>query len=486
MARLIILGGGISGHTAALHAKSQLGKKHEVVVITPNSNYNWIPSNIWVGVGAMKKNQVLFPLAPIYKKKDIKFVQGRATSIHPEGEGSNSIPFVSYERTDSEGKGGVEKMTYDYLINATGPKLNFAATPGLGPDNGHTLSVCTADHAGETWERLEKLIHQMKNGEKKKIVIGTGHGTCTCQGAAFEYILNLEFKLRQEKVRDMAEISWISNEAELGDLGMGGMHIKRGGYITHSKIFTESVFAERGIRWVTQSHVKQVEKNKIHAVNLRGEEFEMDYDFAMLLPPFRGQEIKAIDRQGQDISNQVFAANGFMMVDADYTPKPYEAWTPTDWPKTYQSQKFPNLFAVGIAFAPPHAISKPAKTADGIPIFPAPPRTGMPSGVMAREVALNIADLIKGKIKTPKRTASMANMGAACIASAGSNFFNGTAVAMTMYPIVADFKKYPNVGRSLTYTTGEIGLAGHWIKYILHIIFIYKAKAKFLWKLIPE
>jgi hypothetical protein len=25
-------------------------------------------------------------------------------------------------------------VTYDYLINATGPKLNFAATPGLGPE----------------------------------------------------------------------------------------------------------------------------------------------------------------------------------------------------------------------------------------------------------------------------------------------------------------------------------------------------------------
>ena len=29
---------------------------------------------------------------------------------------------------------GARALTYDYLINATGPKLNFGATPGLGPD----------------------------------------------------------------------------------------------------------------------------------------------------------------------------------------------------------------------------------------------------------------------------------------------------------------------------------------------------------------
>jgi sulfide:quinone oxidoreductase len=80
----------------------------------------------------------------------------------------------------------------------------------------------------------------------------------------------------------------------------------------------------------------------------------------------------------------------------------------------------------------------------------------------------------------------MAAMGAACIASAGASTLNGTAVSMTMYPIIPDFKKYPDSGRSLRYTTGEIGLAGHWIKHLLHFAFLYKAKAKPFWQLIPE
>ena len=77
-------------------------------------------------------------------------------------------------------------------------------------------------------------------------------------------------------------------------------------------------------------------------------------------------------------------------------------------------------------------------------------------------------------------------MGAACIASSGAGIFDGTAVSMTMYPIIPDYEKYPSYGRDLNYTFGEIGLAGHWIKHILHYVFMYKAKGNPFWRMIPE
>ena len=39
---------------------------------------------------------------------------------------------------------------------------------------------------------------------------------------------------------------------------------------------------------------------------------------------------------------------------------------------------------------------------------------------------------------------------------------------------------------NLADTKGEIGLSGHWAKLMLHHLFIYKAKAKPGWFLIPE
>lgn len=485
MSRLLILGGGIAGQTAALHARARLGAAHEVVVVTPNSQWNWIPSNIWVGTGYMKPEQVTFPLAPVYQKTGIGYHQARAISLNPEGEGESSRPFVTVEYTSPERRGQTARLEYDFLINATGPKLNFEATPGLGPEK-NSLSVCTYSHADQTARALAESIARMKRGEKQTLLIGTGHGSCTCQGAAFEYLFNLEFELRRQQVRDKARIVWISNEVELGDFGVGGMFVSRGGYVTHSRVFTESLYTERGIEWITQAHVQEVAPGETRYETLDGDELAIEHDFAMLLPPFSGVGLTAYDRQGGDITSQLFAPNGFMYVDADYAKKPYEEWKAADWPETYQSPKYRNIFAVGIAFAPPHAISKPMFSAKGTPIFPAPPRTGMPSGVMAREVAFNIVDMMTGRETIPKRHASLSRMGAACIASAGASALRGTAVTMTMYPIVPDFTKYPNTGREQGYTSGEIGLAGHWIKHFLHYAFIYKAKANPFWRLVPE
>ena len=337
----------------------------------------------------------------------------------------------------------------------------------------------------QTAAALDELVERMRRGERKRFLVGVGHGTCTCEGAAFEYVVNLEFELRARKVRDRAEIMWITNEYELGDFGMGGMHLKRGGYVTPSSIFNASLFAERGIDWITRAHVKKVEADRVLYETLDGAEGEQAFDFAMLLPPFSGVGLKAYDRDGADITERLFLPNEFMRVDADYTAKPYEEWKASDWPRTYQSPAYRNIFAAGIAFAPPHAISRPHTSPNGTAIAPAPPRTGMPSAMIGKAVARSVVDMIRGA-DSPTHTASMAEMGAACVASAGSNPFTGTAASMTVFPVVPDFERYPDYGRDLDRTFGEIGLAGHWIKILLHHLFLYKARLRPGWRLIPE
>jgi sulfide:quinone oxidoreductase len=483
---VVILGAGVSGHTAALYLRKYLKRRHEVVVVSPNSNWNWIPSNIWVGVGQMPMKKVLFPLAPVYQRKGVDFRQAKATAIRPEGTANNPQPSVEITYTSPDRAGETEHLEYDYLINATGPKLNFGATPGLGPDGGHSLSVCTANHAEHASSELDNVIKKMAAGQKQTLIIGMGHGACTCEGAAFEYTFNVEHELRRHGVRDMAEVIYLTNEYELGDFGVDGLNFEQRGFVSSSQTWTESLFHERGVRAILRAHVERVEPGKVHYETLDGKKDSAAFDFAMLLPPFRGSDISAYDRNGGDITDKVFAPSGFMKVDADYSPKPYEEWQASDWPKTYQNPTFPNMFAVGIAFAPPHPISKPRKSPNGTIISPAPPRTGMPSGVMGRAVAMSIRDMIKRGAQQPTHNASMTEMGAACIASAGVSLTKGSAAAMTMFPIVPDYTKYPKHGRNVNDTYGEIGLAGHWMKYVLHYVFIYKAKALPFWSLLPE
>lgn len=487
MSTVVVLGAGVSGHTAALTLRRKLGRGHRVIVVSPNSKWNWIPSNIWVGVGRMQPQAVVFALEPVYRRKRIDFRQAKALAIRPDGDDESAQGAVDVEYTGQGRAGETERIRFDYLVNATGPMLNFGATPGLGPDAGNTVSVCTPAHAVEAAEHLSEAIGRCRDGEHLRFVVGVGHGQCTCEGAAFEYAFNVEQELERAGVRDRAEVVYLSNEPALGDFGVGGMSFETPDGPVSGEQFMAGLFHERGIRAVARAAVTEVDASAIHYVHEDGAPQELSYDFAMLLPPFRGVPLKAYDRDGEDVTDRFFAPSGFMRVDADYSPKAPAEWSGDDWPSTYQVPGYPNMFAVGIAFAPPHAISTPMTTPDGVAIAPAPPRTGMPSGAMGKAAALSIAGMIRHGAGTAPHRASMAELPAACIASTGTGFARGTAVAMTMTPIVPDFAKRPDShGRDATRTVGEIGLAAHWLKRMLHTAFLYKAKAYPFWYLIPE
>ena len=269
MTDVVVLGAGVAGHTAALHLRRMLGKQHHITVVSPNSLWNWIPSNIWVGVGEMGKESVVFPLEPIYQRKGIDFRQAKATAIRPNGDRFDSRGAVDIEYTGQGKPGSTERIRYDYLINATGPRLKFEATEGMGPD-GYTLSVCTADHAVHAAEKLHEIIEVLKTGTKQTLVIGMGHGTCTCQGAAFEYVFNVDHELREAGVRDLARLVYLTNEAALGDFGVDGMTFDQNGFQTTSELWTGSLFRERGVEAIIGAHVERIEQGLIHYETLDG------------------------------------------------------------------------------------------------------------------------------------------------------------------------------------------------------------------------
>lgn len=471
--KIVILGAGFSGQTAALYLQKELGKQHEVTVVSPWPRFTYIPSLVWVGVDHMKPEDTMFELAPVYKKKGINFIQAWAKEIHPDGQ------YVIVEDKNNK----KQKVEYDFLINTTGPHLNFEGTPGLGPDHDTTHSICNVHHAKLARDAYLEVVKRMEKGEKVDIVIGTGHGLSTCQGAAFEYIANIHTDLKQRKLLDKATIKWLSNEPVLGDFGVGGTYAKKNGYVMNSETFAKSLFAEKGIEYQVQTAVKQVEKGKIIWENYDGEVGETHYDYAMLIPQFHGTKIKYIDKDGQDITSKMTNPAGFMLVDANYG-KAWDDLSEEDWPATYQSPVYKNIFAAGIAFAVPGPISKPFVNKNGVEITATPPRTGMTSGITGKVAAMNVIDMVYGK--EPTHRESMAEMPGACIVSIGKSIVNGSASSMVMYPVTPDFKRYPEYGRDLKVNKLEVGLAGAWIKRILHTMFIYKMKGNIGWSKIPE
>ena len=472
--QILILGAGFAGHTAALHVASRLHGKADVQVVSPGNRFTWFPSLIWVGTGTMAPELCQFALAPVYERLGVTYCDGRAVEIHPESS------TVMVKRAD----GAMQALDYDYCINATGPYLNFEGTPGLGPRAGTTMSLCTIEHATQTRDEYLDLVRAVQGGSRRRMIVGLGHPAAACEGAAFEYLMNVDADLQRRGLRDRVELVWLTNEPEPGDFGVDGIEARKRGVIATGASLVRMLLDERNIKTYMAAGVTKVEPGRVHFEQAGSDPDSLEFDFAMFIPQFRGMPIKYVSSDGRDISAEMTQPNGFMNVDADYTPKAYDKYAAVDWPATYRSPRFERLYAAGIAFAPPHPLSKPKKSPNGVAIQAAVPRTGMASGIMGKTVALNIVDQIEGR--APSHHARMSEIPAACIASMGNSFFRGSAASIIMMPVARDFKRYPDYGRDLNLCELDIGLAGAWTKRALQSAFMWKLQGHPGWQLIPE
>ena len=477
MAKVVIIGAGFAGHTAAIYLGNKLGYDHEITMVNKFDYFLYLPSLIWVGIGRMKPEKVRVPLKRIYERINVRFVHGIASEVHPDEK------FILAKKANGS---DTVRVNYDYLIIATGPTLNWDGTKSLGPAEGYTQSVCWLGSVINSSKVYYKYLDRMRCGERVKFVIGMGHPESTCQGAAFEYLMNIHHDLVKYGLRDKADLSWLSNEPALGDFGVGGIHVSKRKVKNTSKNFIRDIFRKFNIKWEVQKGVKEVNENHIYWEDYNGNYGETKYDFSMLIPQFRGVQIKYIDMLGEDISRKMTNAAGFVVVDGFYG-LPYESlhYSPEAWPAIYQNPTYRNIFAAGIAFAPPGPISVPHTTPNGTNITAAPPRTGMVSGIIGRLVAKNIIGLVQGnRISYQER---MTEMFTACIASTGHSLLNGSAVSVIVYPVVPNYLRFPNrYGRDESITHLKIGLSSAWIKRIIHTTMFYKASSRFGWQFIPE
>ncbi len=457
MARIVVIGAGFAGQTAALYLGKRLGRKHEITVINSSDQFYFIPSYVWVGTGRMDPKKTHFPLKPVYDRFRIRLHAGRATAVNPVQQ---TVSALCEDGSETH-------FGYDYLLIATGPKLNFEATPGLGPGR-NSLSICTLGHATEARDAYLEKVERMERGERQRFLIGTGHPLATCQGAAFEYISNIHKDLVRRGLRDKADLHWLSNEADLGDFGIRGISNEGKAELSgNSREFIEAVFNDMGISWEVQRGVTAVDRDRVEWEAYDGSKGETAFDFAMLIPQFTGVPLKVEDTAGNNLHDRLMNPAHFIKVDGIYG-LPYDQLEdmPEAWPAVYQNPDYRNIFAAGIAFAPPGPISVPHTNPNGMSITATPPRTGMVSGIIGRVVALNIADLVeKGRMTHQER---MSEMAAACIASMGDSLWDGGAATIMIHPVVPNRKKYPGSGRDEFVTHMEMGLAGAWMKRMIH------------------
>ncbi|MGZ4169439.1 MAG: NAD(P)/FAD-dependent oxidoreductase, partial [Solirubrobacteraceae bacterium] len=175
--RVVVLGSSFAGLTAALELRKHLDKRHEVVVLDPRDHFTFIPSLIWLPFGLRQPDDITFPLAPLYESKGIRYLNEAAARIDTE----------AHVITTTSG----DELPYDRLLIATGPRLAFEKIPGLGPEHGHTQSVCNLDHALLAEEAWESFLEN-----PGPVVVGTAQGG-SCFGASYEFLFNIHHRIRK-------------------------------------------------------------------------------------------------------------------------------------------------------------------------------------------------------------------------------------------------------------------------------------------------
>jgi sulfide:quinone oxidoreductase len=380
MAHIVVLGAGTGGMPAAYELRELLGPEHEVTVINERDYFQFVPSNPWVAVGWRDRSAITFDLRKHLERKNINFIAKRCERIDTDN--------AMLELQDGE------KVLFDFLVIATGPRLAFDEVEGSGPQ-GHSHSICTIDHAEATWQSYQQLLQ-----DPGHVVIGT-MPFASCFGPAVEFAFIVDADLRKRKLRDQVPITYVTAEPYIGHLGLGG--------VGDSKSMLESEMRNHHINWITNAKTTRIDDGKmfIEEYDDRGDkvkDHELDFKFSMMLPAFKGVEA-VMNVEG------LCNPRGFVFID-DYQRSP----------------KYSNIYAAGVCIAVPPVEATPVPTSA--------PKTGYMIESMVTAIVHNIANELTGKPVDTKAT-----WNAICLADMGDSGIAFVALPQIPPRNVAWFKK---------------------------------------------
>ena len=351
-AKVLVLGANFGGLTAALAVKHELGPEADVTVAAPADQFLFTPSLIWLPFGKRERDDLTFPVAPTLEAHGIEFIHAAATDIDP----------VERSVTLSDGS----RRGYDYLVVATGYRNHDEVVPGF-VENAQTITTLeTAERAGRAWADFVD--------DPGDVVIAATQGA-GCFGAAYEFLFNTSYQLRRAGLRKQVTLTYVTAEPFLGHFGIGGL--------PHGEQLLGMFLKKEGIDTRLSVAIDHVDEGRLVLADGEG----LPFRFGMVVPPFLGQEFLAT-------ADGLADEKGFVRV------RP-----------TYQSEKYDDIYAVGVAAA----VEVPWQTPTPVGI----PKTGFPTEVMAHTAATNIASQVRGE--PPARANPFGDIKAVCVMDAGNN-----------------------------------------------------------------
>lgn len=351
--KVLVLGSSFGGLTAALAVKHELHGDVDVEVIAPVDRFVFNPSLIWLPFGKRDTEDLSFPVSPIFADHGIDFTVGAATAVDPD----------QHQVTTADGV----QHRYDHLVIATGYRNALDAVPGLAENGATITSLEDAVHAREKWRTFLRTPGD--------VVVGAAAGA-SCFGAAYEFLFNTSYQLRKHGLHDRVRLHYVTAEPELGHFGIGGL--------PHGESLLGMFTRKEGIEVHVGAQITGVDSDEV----VLADGTAIPSAYSMVVPPFVGQQVV------HDSPALGGDAKGYVPVRG-----------------TYQTEKYDDVYTVGIAAAVP----VPWQTAIPVGI----PKTGYPTEVQAHTAAKNIAAQIRGE--RPEHEQPFADIKAICVMDAGNN-----------------------------------------------------------------
>ena len=251
MARVLILGGGFGGVTAAEALAHQLGEENQITLVSRSKRFVFYPALVRLAFGKCEPDDISFDLRRSLTNRRINFIEGEIARLDLD------------EREAIVAHGDVEgRIPYDYLVYALGRRLATEYIDGFFDHAHHLLDLEGALAFGEA----------VRNLFEGRIVIGQ------CPDArlavpVYETAFALSKWLKENANRDAVRITVVSPgtiESEFGDAKVSAL--------IHQALVRE------GIEFLPDFPVTRVGADFVSSADGR----ELSCNLAMLLPPFRG------------------------------------------------------------------------------------------------------------------------------------------------------------------------------------------------------
>ena len=284
-ARIVIAGGGAAGLTAANRLSESLDGAR-IIMIDARKEHYYQPGFTLVGAGIKPRDYVVSTTGE-YLPSGVEWMQASVAEIDPDG---NKVV------TDTG-----EAVPYDFLIVATGLRLNYGEIEGMDPGligkEGIASIYNGPDAAAASWQALSAFVDQ-----GGRAVFTRPATEMKCAGAPLKYTFLAEDRLTRNGTRSKSEVVYNSNNKALFSVPIVSEKVRM-------------LYQERGVNVNYERVLKRMDPGRRIATfsTPDGGTEDQNYDFIHVIPPMRAPE--AVMNSPLSWKEGPWAPEGWMQVD---------------------------------------------------------------------------------------------------------------------------------------------------------------------------